>query len=47
MQEGAHLAKSEDARAMLLEGIELEKVAKITKLSLKEIQGEFEKIHEV
>ena len=39
-QEGMHLAKLEAAREMLLEGIDLDKVARITKLSLDEIGAE-------
>ena len=39
-QEGMHLAKLEAAREMLLEGIELDKIARITKLSLGEIGEE-------
>jgi len=46
MQRGMYLAKLEDARAMLAEGISLEKIARITKLSTDQLRYEMKKEEE-
>lgn len=40
MQQGMRMAKLEDVRAMLIEGIELDKITKIAKLNQNEIEAE-------
>lgn len=44
MQQGIHLARLENARAMLAEGIDESLIAKVTKLSLAQIQAEASKL---
>ena len=45
LENGMHLAKLEDAYAMLAEGISESVVAKVTKLSLNEIRSEAKKLN--